>query len=211
MAEEPRYEECFDAYEEFMLYVYLKKSVTNYCKIHYMKILLGISGGIAAYKCPDLVRLLVKGGAEVKVVMTENAQQFVTPLSLQTVSKNPVYSKVFSQVGEWSTEHISYADWGDVLLIAPASANIIGKMANGIADDALSTTFLAFNKPVYMAPAMNDKMYEHPMVQMNINTLKSIGVNFIEPTVGELACGVVGKGKMEDIANIAQIILNLKY
>ncbi len=170
-------------------------------------ILLGISGGIAAYKCPDLVRLIVKGGADVKVIMTENASHFVAPLSLQTVSQNAIYDEVFSAKGEWNPAHISHSDWGDILLIAPATANIIGKMANGIADDALSSTFLAFDKPVYVAPAMNDKMYANPIVQDNIAKLKRYGVRFIDPCSGHLACGTEGVGKLEDIAIIAKTVL----
>ncbi len=173
-----------------------------------MNILLGVTGGIAAYKCPDLVRLLEKGSAEVKVIMTDNSKHFVSKLALQTVSKNAVYDDMFPTSGEWNPAHISHADWADILLIAPATANVIGKLANGIADDALSTTFLAFDKQVFIAPAMNDRMYAHPMVQENIAKLKRIGVQFIEPADGELACGTCGKGKMEDITNIAAVVLS---
>ena len=109
---------------------------------------------------------------------------------------------------QWSPEHISHADWGDFLVVAPATANIIGKFANGIADDALSTTFLAYDKPVFVAPAMNDKMYSHPIVQRNMNLLKEVGVVFIEPTYGELACGTTGKGRMEEPENIVAFLAN---
>lgn len=166
------------------------------------KILLGISGGIAAYKCPELIRQLMAEGAEVKVITTANALQFVTPVTLQTVSRHRVYSEVFEPVSQFSTEHISHADWGDILLVAPATANIIGKFASGIADDALSTTFLAFDKPVFIAPAMNDRMYKHPIVQRNMRQLQAIDVQFIEPAYGELACGTEGKGRMEEPENI---------
>ena len=170
------------------------------------KILLGISGGIAAYKCPELIRQLMAEGAEVRVVTTQNALWFVTPVTLQTLSRNKVYSEVFEPVSQFNPEHISHADWADALLVAPATANIIGKFANGIADDALSTTFLAFDKPVFVAPTMNDKMYEHPVVQRNIRELRAIDVQFIEPAYGELACGSVGKGRMEEPENIVAFL-----
>src|SRR5664279_2775123 len=139
------------------------------------RILLGISGGIAAYKTPELIRLFVKAGAEVKVIATKHALEFVTRLTLQTVSKNAVYSDTFEESNEYSTEHIALNDWADVLLVAPATANILGKFAVGIADDALSTTYLAFEKPVFVAPAMNCKMWAHPAVQENMEKLRSLG------------------------------------
>jgi phosphopantothenoylcysteine decarboxylase/phosphopantothenate--cysteine ligase len=162
------------------------------------RILLGVSGGIAAYKTPELVRLCVKAGAEVRVVTTKNALEFVTRLTLQTVSKNAVYTDVFEPVNAYTTEHIALNDWADVLLVAPASADVLGKFAAGIADDALSTTYLAFEHPVFVAPAMNTKMYRHPSVRRNMEQLRADGVHFIEPSEGELACGDVGKGRMED-------------
>lgn len=162
------------------------------------RVLIGISGGIAAYKVPILIRLFIKSGAEVKVVATRNSLEFVTKLTLETLSKNKVYVDTFGSENDYSTEHISYADWADFLIVAPASANILGKFASGIADEALSTTFLAFDKPVFAAPAMNCRMYENFAVQENINKLKSSGVIFIEPGVGELACGDYGKGRMEE-------------
>lgn len=166
------------------------------------KILLGISGGIAAYKCPELIRQLIAEQAEVKVIATESALEFVTTVTLQTVSRNKVYSKVFEPISDFNPEHISHADWGDILLVAPATANIIGKFACGIADDALSTLFLAFDKPVFIAPAMNNRMYTHPIVQRNIKQLQAIEIQLIEPTYGELACNSVGKGRMEEPENI---------
>lgn len=172
------------------------------------KILLGISGGIAAYKCPELIRQLIVQDAEVKVVATKNGLEFVTPVTLQTVSRNRIYYEVFEPIGNFNPEHIAHADWGDVLLVAPATANIIGKFANGIADDALSTLFLAFNKQVFIAPAMNDKMYAHPIVQRNMKVLTDLGVQFIEPTYGELACGTEGKGRMEEPENIVDFVNN---
>lgn len=170
------------------------------------RILLGISGGIAAYKCPELIRQLMTEGAEVRVVCTHNALNFVTICTLQTVSRNKVYSEVFEPVTTFNPEHVSHADWADVLLVAPATANVIGKFANGIADDALTTTFLAFDKPVFIAPAMNSRMYEHPIVQRNIRELRAVDVQFIEPAYGELACGVAGKGRMEEPENIVSFL-----
>ena len=168
------------------------------------KILLGISGGIAAYKSLLLIRLFVKNNYEVKVVVTKNALEFVTPLSIETLSKNKVYKDVFESTGEYSTDHISLTDECDTFVVAPATANVIGKFANGIADDALSTSFLAFNKPVLIAPAMNSKMYEHKSVQENMQKLKNQGVEFIEPNSGELACGYDGKGRMSEPEEIFQ-------
>lgn len=165
-------------------------------------ILLGISGGIAAYKTPELIRLFVKAGAQVRVVATKNALEFVTELTLQTVSKNEVYTDTFAKQNEYSTEHIALNDWADVLLVAPATANILGKFASGIGDDALSTSFLAFNKPVFAAPAMNTKMFNNAAVQNNIELLKKRGIQFIEPTEGVLACGDYGKGRMADPESI---------
>jgi len=170
------------------------------------RILLGISGGIAAYKTPELIRLFVKAGASVQVVATRNALEFVTRLTLETVSKNKIYVDPYENINEYSTEHIALNDWADILLVAPATANILGKFAGGIADDALSTTFLAFNKPVFVAPAMNCKMYEHLSVQKNMQYLREAGVHFIEPSVGELACGDIGKGRMEEPATIFKLL-----
>lgn len=169
-------------------------------------VLLGISGGIAAYKTPELIRLFVKAGAEVRVVVTQNALSFVTPLTLETVSKNSIYKDVFDAVGEYSTEHVALADWADLFLIAPATANCIGKFANGISDDALSTTFLAFDKPIFLAPAMNDRMYRNAAVQSNLQRLKETGVMLLEPVEGELACGTTGKGRMEEPQAIFNVI-----
>ena len=170
------------------------------------KILLGISGGIAAYKAVYLIRMFVKAGAEVKVVVSRNALQFVTKITLETLSKNKVYEDMFAENNDYSTEHIALTDWADFMVIAPATANIIGKYANGIADDALSTSFLAFNKDVFIAPAMNCKMYEHFSVQKNISYLVSKGIHFIEAPEGELACGYEGKGRMEEPEKIFTFI-----
>ena len=165
-------------------------------------ILIGISGGIAAYKIPELIRSLVKEGAEVRVTTTKNALQFVTELTLQTVSGSKVYSDVFAAINEHSTEHISLPDWADVMLIAPATANVLGKCASGIADDALTTTFCscAARKPIIIAPAMNDKMWECPATQKAVSELRSWpNVTMLEPAEGPLACGVVGKGRMPEM------------
>lgn len=170
------------------------------------KVLLGISGGIAAYKTPELARLLIKAGAEVRVIATHNALKIVSPITLATLTHHNIYSEVFDAETNYSPEHISIAEWGDVLLVAPATANIIGKFANGLADDALSTTFLAFDKPVFIAPAMNNKMYEHPIVQQNIRQLQAIDVQIIDPAYGPLACGTEGRGRMEEPENIVAFL-----
>ena len=176
-----------------------------------MKVVVGITGGIAAYKSPMLVRLLRKDGHEVKCVATEHALQFVTPLTLETVSGNKLYADLFAESNDHTTEHISLKDWGDVLVVAPATANIIGKMASGIGDDALSTLLLSFSrKPVVLAPAMNTQMWENPDVQRNIDYLRSVGVGIVEPAVGELACGTSGAGRMAEPEEIVEEIENLK-
>ena len=165
-------------------------------------ILVGISGGIAAYKIPELIRSLVKSGAEVRVATTKNALEFVTELTLQTVSGSRVYSDVFAAINEHSTEHISLPDWCDAMIVAPATANVLGKMAAGIADDALTTTICSCTarKPIVIAPAMNDKMWESPATQHAVQTIKGWeNVQVIEPASGPLACGTEGKGRMPEI------------
>ena len=165
-----------------------------------MRVVVGISGGIAAYKVPELIRMLRKAGNEVKVATTKNALEFVTPLTLQTLSGHPVYSDVFAAINEHSTEHISLPDWADVMVIAPATANVLGKMAHGIADDALTTTFCAMRKPVVIVPAMNDKMYDSPAVQDAIRTLSQwSNITMLDCAEGELACGSTGKGRMQEV------------
>jgi len=169
-----------------------------------MKIVVGITGGIAAYKAPELVRLLKKAGHEVRCAATEHALEFVTRVTLETVSGAPLYSDLFAS---GRTEHISLKDWGEMLVVAPATANIIGKVAGGIADDALSTLLLAFSgKPVIMAPAMNCEMWAHPAVQRNVETLKGWGIRMVGPEEGELACGVNGMGRMAEPATIAAAV-----
>ena len=175
-----------------------------------MNVIVGITGGIAAYKSPMLVRLLVKAGHTVRCVATEHALEFVTRVTLETVSGNSLYSDLFAPANAHSTEHISLKDWGDAMVVAPATANIIGKMASGIGDDALSTLLLSFSrKPLLMAPAMNTQMWECPAVQRNVATLKADGVRFVEPAAGELACGSTGTGRMAEPEEIAQAFENM--
>lgn len=172
-------------------------------------ILVGISGGIAAYKIPELIRSLVKAGAEVKVVTTHNALQFVTELTLQTVSGSRVYSDVFAAINEHSTEHISLPDWCDAMIVAPTTANVLGKMAAGIADDALTTTIASCvaRKPMVIAPAMNDKMWENPATQKAVETIRTWDhVTVVEPAEGVLACGAVGKGRMPEIEDLQEAL-----
>jgi len=170
--------------------------------------LLGITGGIAAYKCAPLVREFVKRGAEVKVVMTPLAKQFITPLTMATLSKNPILVDFFNpENGEWNS-HVNLGMWADVYLIAPATANTIGKMANGVADNLLLTSYLSAKCPVFFAPAMDLDMYKHPAVQKNIATLISYGNHVIEPGTGFLASGLEGKGRMAEPSDIVVALEN---
>ena len=162
-------------------------------------ILLGVSGGIAAYKIPDLIRRYVKHGAEVRVVATANALRFVTELTLETVSCNAVYRDVFTSSGPRTAEHVSLAQWADIFVIAPATANIIGKLANGIGDDALTTQALAFHGPTLVVPAMNNAMWSNAIVQRNITILRDVArITVMEPASGDLACGTQGTGRMPE-------------
>lgn len=170
-------------------------------------VVIAISGGIAAYKIPFLIRLFRKAGHKVKVVVTKNALNFVTEATLQTLSDNLVYSDMFAGNKDM-TEHISLADWADYYIVAPATANIIGKYANAIADDCVSTTLLAFDKDVFLAPAMNTKMYANKGVQNNLQILASRGVNIISPNCGELACGANGDGRMAEPEEIFAFVNN---
>jgi phosphopantothenoylcysteine decarboxylase/phosphopantothenate--cysteine ligase len=167
-------------------------------------IVVGITGGIAAYKAAELVRLLVKDGAFVRVIMTKNAQEFITPLTLQTLSGNPVATETFNLTQESEIGHIRLADTADLILIAPASADVIGKLAHGIADDLLTTVLLATMASVLVAPAMNIHMYAHPAVQENIRILGKRGYRFVEPGEGFLACGYEGKGRLADPEDIVE-------
>ena len=162
------------------------------------KIILGISSSIAAYKACDLIRLFVKGGSSVHVVATENALNLVSPLTLETLSGNPVYSEQYSRERR-EMGHIELKTGASLFLVAPATANIIGKFAAGIADDLLSTTFLSVTCPVMIAPAMNPNMYRHPAVGENIAKLKAWGIRFIEPGEGPVVCGDEGAGRLADI------------
>ncbi len=177
-------------------------------------ILIGITGGIAAYKIPELIRLLRKKGAEVRVTATAHALEFVTPLTLQTVSDNKVYTDMFSLHNEHTTEHISLPEWADLMIVAPCTANTLGKLANGIADDALSTAFIATKKPVLIVPAMNCNMYGHPATQHNLQTLRTWEhIHILDCAEGDLACGTQGKGRMQEVAailNAADSILEEK-
>ncbi len=161
-------------------------------------IIVGVTGGIAAYKTPLLVRLLVKAGANVRCAMSQHAQQFVTKLTLETVSGNVVYTDLFDRDNPHSTEHISLKEWGDAMVVAPATANIIGKIANGIGDDAISTLLLSFRGPLFICPAMNTHMLEGYALQRNMEYLRRNGVHFVESECGELACGTTGNGRMAE-------------
>jgi len=170
-------------------------------------VVLGVSGGIAAYKALEIVSLLIKKDINVDVIMTESATKFITPLSFQSLSQNMVTCDMFTEPKAWEIQHISLAEKADVFLVAPVTANVIGKVANGIADDMLSTTILATRAKVIFAPAMNTNMYNNPIVQDNIKKLKSFGYEFIEPAEGRLACGTTGKGKLESPEVIVDRVL----
>ena len=170
------------------------------------KILLGVTGSIAAYKAAELVRLLIKNGDEVTVVMTPAACEFVKPLTFQTLSRNPVYVDQFAPPVSWKPEHISLAESADLVLVAPATANTIAKMRYGMADNLLTATLLATRAKVVVAPAMNTGMWESPVTQENIAALRARGVLVVEPDDGELACGVKGKGRMMSPEAIVEAI-----
>ena len=172
-----------------------------------MNIVLGITAGIAAYKTPQLVRLLTKKEHNVKVILTENAKEFVTPLTLSTVSKNPVLTNFSSPEGNWHS-HVELALWADAMLIAPATANTIAKMAHGVCDNLLLATYFSAKAPVFIAPAMDLDMYAHPTVTENLIKLKSFGNHIIPATYGELASGLVGQGRMAEPENIVLFLEN---
>lgn len=173
------------------------------------KIVLGITGGIAAYKAAELTRRLVKAGAHVKIIMTKSALEFITPLTMQTLSQNRVYTDMFASDDEYDMAHIALAEFADAFVVAPATANIIGKIASGIGDDLLSTTIMAENKPTLICPAMNDKMLANPIVQDNIRRLKKNGYAVMDSAVGELACKTEGKGRLPEIDAILAEIENI--
>jgi len=170
------------------------------------KILLCVSGGIAVYKAAALTSKLTQAGAQVKVIMSESAMKFVTPLTFQALSRNDVYFDTFDEKNSAVIAHIDLADWADLVVVAPATANIIGKLTNGIADNMITTTLLATTAPVWIAPAMNVHMYDHPAVKRNIEILARDGYQFIEPSEGYLACGYVGKGRLEEPEKIVELI-----
>lgn len=165
-------------------------------------IIVGVCGGIAAYKAVEVVSRLRKAGAEVKVVMTNNATKFVAPITFGEISKNPVAIDMFENIHDWNVEHIAMATWADAYVIVPATANIIGKVAHGIADDMLSTQIMATKAPVYFCPAMNTNMYENPITQENIKNLRTFGYRFLTPASGELACGTTGAGRLPEPIDI---------
>ena len=170
------------------------------------KILLGVTGSIAAYKAAEIVSLLKKKNAKVFVIMTESATKFIQPLTFSTLSGNPIVDNLFSANDKIIVKHISLAQWADLILIAPATANVIGKIAQGIADDMLTTTVMASESKVIFAPAMNDKMYEHPITQGNIDKLKRLKYGFVGPKKGKLACGYEGMGHIAAIDTIVSAV-----
>ncbi|MGI2327242.1 bifunctional phosphopantothenoylcysteine decarboxylase/phosphopantothenate--cysteine ligase CoaBC [Planococcus sp. YIM B11945] len=170
------------------------------------KILLCVSGGIAVYKAVALVSKLSQAGASVKVIMTQSATNFVQPLTFQVMSRNDVFFDTFDEKDSTVIAHIDLADWADLVIVAPATANVIGKLANGIGDDMVTTTLLAATAPIWIAPAMNVHMYDHPAVKRNIQRLHEDGVRFIEPSEGFLACGYVGKGRLEEPEKIVELV-----
>ena len=173
-----------------------------------MNIVLGVTGSISAYKAADITSKLTKAGHDVHVILTDGGSKFITPLALQTLSKNKVHTEFFEEENPKEVKHITLAENADLVVIAPATANIIGKIAGGIADDLLSATVMAAanTTPVYLAPAMNTNMYENSIVQRNIEELTELGYKFIEPKESLLACGVTGKGALADVDVIVDII-----
>jgi phosphopantothenoylcysteine decarboxylase len=169
-------------------------------------IVLGVSGSIAAYKSADLTSELRKAGAEIFIAMTESATRFITPLTLGTLSRNPVASSFWNEDASWQPGHIELADQADLFLIAPATANQLANYAHGQCPDLLASIYLATRAPVLIAPAMNGKMYEHPATRENRRILADRGVNFVEPVVGELACGYEGVGKLAPVSDIISAV-----
>ena len=169
-------------------------------------IVLGVTGSIAAYKAVEVVSSLMKQGNNVTVIMTTNAQRFVNPVTFQSISKKRVITDLFIDTGNYDPNHISLAEHADIIVVAPATANIIGKVVSGIADDALTCTVMAARSPVIVAPAMNDSMYLNPVVQENINKLKKLGYVIIEPEEGRLCTGRVGIGRLASVEKIVGVI-----
>lgn len=176
-----------------------------------MNVVLGISGSIAAYKSAEIIRLLKKRGAEVKVILTKNGAEFITKKTLETLSNYPVACDMFAKIEHYDVEHISLAKWADIVLVAPATANIIAKFATGIADDMLSTTLLAAvgRAKIVFAPAMNTQMYDSPQNQYNMQRAREFGAEFFEPSSGELACGDIGRGRMDEPVSIVNALYDM--
>lgn len=173
------------------------------------RVAVAVTGSIAAYKCCELVSRLKQSGAQVRVIMTQSARKLVGEITFSTLSGNPVAIDMFPENPQFSMPHISITDWADIIVIAPASANIIGKTAAGIADDLLSTIIMAADCPVIFAPAMNSKMYQGPVLQRNLQKLKDFGYSIIEPERGYLACGYEGKGRLAPTEKILENIQNI--
>ena len=170
------------------------------------KVVLGVTGSISAYKAAELVRLMVKREWNVRVVMTEGATKFVTPLTFQTLSRNKVVTDMFAPVADWKPEHIDLATWADAFVVAPCTANVIAKLANGLADDTLTAAALAFGPKLVIAPAMNEAMFSNPATQANLVTLASRGATIVSPGEGELACGTSGCGRLAELESICAAI-----
>ncbi len=177
-------------------------------KLFKKKILLIICGGISAYKSLELIRLLKKQGVQIKTILTKSAKEFVTPLSISSLSQEKVYEDLFSLENEAEMDHISLSRWADIILVAPATANTIAKLSHGSSDDLASTVILASNKNIFLTPAMNVRMWEHPSTKDNLNKLKSYGYKIIGPEIGDMACGEFGEGKMTEPEKILKIIHN---
>lgn len=173
------------------------------------KIALAVTGSIAAYKAAEITSLLVKEGAEVRVLMTKEAERFIAPLTLKTLSRNPVVSDLWDEREGWIPEHIAVAGWADLFLVAPATAHIMACFANGLAPEVVSCTYLATRAPVIIAPAMNCNMLDHPATQENIMKLRSRGNIIVEPTAGMLACGYEGRGKLAAPSEILEHVVNV--
>jgi phosphopantothenoylcysteine decarboxylase/phosphopantothenate--cysteine ligase len=179
-------------------------------KFQGLNVLLGVSGGVAAYKAVDLAGKLTAAGAAVKTIMTENACQFIMPKSFEAVTRSPVYTSLWTGPEEFRGDHMGFLDWADIVVIAPATADIIGKIANSICDDLLSTTICAcWNKPTLVAPAMNENMWNNPAVQQNVRTIKKMGFELIGPEKGRLACGTEGLGRMSEPQDILNAIMKI--
>ncbi|MFQ5714054.1 MAG: flavoprotein [Candidatus Scalinduaceae bacterium] len=170
-------------------------------------IIFGVTGSIAAFKAAEIVSRLKSQGFDITVIMTKSAQNFINPLTFRTLSQNEVITDIFIEDGTYDPQHISLADKADIIVIAPATANIIGKLASGIADDALTSTVMAIDAPMLIAPAMDDRMYLNPIMQKNIKVLQDVGYKFIGPEKGRLASGRIGIGRMADVELIIQLII----